>query len=114
MKHIPFSGVVPVECLYWEQRRLRTGDKGRRRAQAVGEQSRITIATGSLGPGPPSAGDGHGWGWDRTNSAPSLAGILGFPAVKSPVAAGDRSLFLSTPAQLDASAGFVVPLTIPG
>lgn len=55
---------------------------------------------------------GHGWGWDRTNPAPSLAGILGFPAVKSPVAAGDRSLSLSTPAQLDASTGFVVPLTM--
>lgn len=31
--------------------------------------------------------------------------------MKSLVAAGDRSLFLSTPAQLDASTGFVVPLT---
>lgn len=32
--------------------------------------------------------------------------------MKSLVAAGDRGLFLSTPAQLDASTGFVVPLTM--
>lgn len=54
MKHIPFSGVVPVGCLYWEQHQAQMGDKRRRRVQAVGEQSRIIIARVSLGPGPPS------------------------------------------------------------
>lgn len=48
MKHIRFSGVVPVGCLYWEQRRSRMGVKGSRRVQDVGEQSRIIFARVSL------------------------------------------------------------------
>lgn len=52
---IPFSGVAPMGCLYWEQHQPRMGDKGRRRVQ-----SRIIIARVSLGPGPPSW---PGWAW---------------------------------------------------
>lgn len=100
----------PRGMLVLEQRQPGTGDQGRRRVQ--GEQSRIIIARVSPGPGPPSCLL-PGGGWDRTNPAPSLWDS-GIPAVKPLVAAGDRSLFLSTPAQLGASTGFDVPLTAPG